>query len=338
MGPGAGLGRGAGDRGEVHVGRQIRRARVVEDLVGGVAAQRLQGGAGARARVAVVDDERGAALGRKPAADLGGEHDRRRRDLGDRAGRRVAQLGGQQCGGLRTRRRQAEDQRRAIATEGDQAFAPAFGALFELADRQGVEELVGDQQQRALGHLVQALVPTRREVAGAGRQALSLSRAKLRAELYQMQIERAVEPGHQAGGAQGVDHQRAATRPQLDQAQRLRAAHALPGVGAPEADQLAEHLGNLRRGDEVAAGAEGVAGHVIAVFRVRERLGHVVGHGDRPEACDPGDEPLAKRGQGTNLASPRGFRRACAAPRSRGRGRSAAWAVKGPGPWWPRRG
>ena len=50
-----------------------------------------------------------------------------------------------------------------------------------------------------------------------------------------------------------------------------------PGLDQPGADDLAEHLADLRRGDEVAARAEGIARHVIAVRRIAEAVRHVFG-------------------------------------------------------------
>src|SRR5690606_7284188 len=87
--------------------------------------------------------------------------------------------------------------------------------------------------------------------------------------------------GHAPEGAQHVGHQGAATGAELDQAERGRPSHAQPQIGAPEADQFAEHLANLRRRDEVAGGAEGIARGVIAEPGMAQGLGHVVGNRDR---------------------------------------------------------
>ena len=76
------------------------------------------------------------------------------------------------------------------------------------------------------------------------------------------------------------------------------------GAGAPirsqaataqSADQLAEHLADLRRGDEVAAAAERLAAHVVAELGVAEAGGHVVGDGDRPVGGSAESAPRGAR-------------------------------------------
>ena len=53
-------------------------------------------------------------------------------------------------------------------------------------------------------------------------------------------------------------------RVRAPRAGRGRAAHRVPDLDIPQADQLAEHLADLGRGDEVAGRAERVAGRVVA--------------------------------------------------------------------------
>ena len=76
--------------------------------------------------------------------------------------------------------------------------------------------------------------------------------------------------------AQRIEHHGAAAGTELDQAHVLRRAHQPPGRGRPQADQLAEHLADLGRGDEVAVGAERIAGDVVAVLRMGEAQRHVL--------------------------------------------------------------
>src|SRR3546814_8085197 len=94
------------------------------------------------------------------------------------------------------------------------------------------------------------------------------------ADLHHQDLKGVVEARHLARSAQGVDHQGAASGTEFDELAGRRAAEAQPGVGAPHADQLAEHLADLRRGDEVPAlrprRAEGIAVHVIAGGRMRQ--------------------------------------------------------------------
>src|SRR5690606_26118914 len=75
----------------------------------------------------------------------------------------------------------------------------------------------------------------------------------------------------------------------------IGAAEALPAVHAPQADQLAEHLADLRSGDEVAARTERIGAPVVAVLGMAERLGHVLGDGDRPGQADAAEELSGER-------------------------------------------
>ena len=60
---GAGLAGGTGQGGEVDVGGQVGAARLGQDRMGGMTAQGLKSGADAGRPMAVVDDQRGAAMG-----------------------------------------------------------------------------------------------------------------------------------------------------------------------------------------------------------------------------------------------------------------------------------
>src|SRR3546814_19038037 len=74
----------------------------------------------------------------------------------------------------------------------------------------------------------------------------------------------------------------------------------LPGVGAPHAEQLAEHLADFRRGDEIAARrarrAEGIAVHVVAGPGMRQRLTHEVGHRQGAFAFEAGAQVVEEAG------------------------------------------
>ena len=80
---------------------------------------------------------------------------------------------------------------------------------------------------------------------------------------------------------------RPAARPELGIDRVRRRARALPAIGERGADQLAEHLADLRRGREIAARAERVAGRVI----ISVAGFHIGLDGDRPF----GRDALAKR-------------------------------------------
>ena len=96
----------------------------------------------------------------------------------------------------------------------------------------------------------------------------------------------AKKSGRPRGGAQGVGHQRAAPRPELDQPDARRRADLAPDFGRPQADQFAEHLRDFRRGDEIAVGAERIARGVIALGRMGQGERHVALDRDRPFVGD----------------------------------------------------
>src|SRR5882672_2001551 len=57
-------------------------------------------------------------------------------------------------------------------------------------------------------------------------------------------------------------------------------------ASSPQADQLAEHLADLRRGGEITRGTERIACRVISVPGMREAKSHVLHHGHRPGDLD----------------------------------------------------
>mgnify|MGYP004002689995 CR=1 FL=1 len=102
---------------------------------------------------------------------------------------------------------------------------------------------------------------------------------------------------HTVGGAQGIGHQRAAPRAELDQAHHFGAAHLGPDMGAPKTNQLAEHLADLGRGDEITGPAQGIAGHVVTKFRMRQSLCHIVIEAERAFGANTAPDMVEKRRQ-----------------------------------------
>jgi len=90
-------------------------------------------------------------------------------------------------------------------------------------------------------------------------------------------------------------------RSELDQAEGGGGARHHPGLRQPEADELAEHLADLGRGDEVAGRAERVAGDVVAVARVSQAERHVVGDADRPGGADAGADDVGEPAHAARL-------------------------------------
>ena len=104
--------------------------------------------------VAVVDHQRGAALVHQPPAD------RERQIVGapfvDRADRRVAHRRRHELVEQRDHVVGNAERKIAVGVDLDHALVPAVELLDRLVDRQRVEELVGEDDERAVRHLVEA--------------------------------------------------------------------------------------------------------------------------------------------------------------------------------------
>ena len=153
-------GRNAGGLGEgrkIDMRAQVGLAGPLENRRAAMAAHGLQRGAVSAVRVAVVDDQRPAAILAQARADRGGDGAACFGDFRLRTGRCI----GQQRGIRRHPGRERKAQGLAVVFQPDHAFGPAARGLLELAHRQGVEEFVGDQQHRAGRHVLEAAVPRR---------------------------------------------------------------------------------------------------------------------------------------------------------------------------------
>ena len=138
----------------------------------------------------------------------------------------------------------------------------------ELADRQGVEEFVGQQEQRRLGQGVDAVRPLHR-VRGEGGL---LAGAQGGRGLDQHHACCSVKAGYSARSPKQIGHQRATPRTKLGQGKGGRGPLILPGLRQAQPQQFAEHLADLGPGDEVALCAERRACGVIAVVRVQQAV------------------------------------------------------------------
>ena len=188
--------------------------------------------------------------------------------------------------------------------------------------RQRVEELVGDQQHRSLRHLVERGVPPDR----LAREARALQAAQARAGLDQMQAQARAKSRHLRRRPQDIRHQGAAAGPELDQQAGVGPAEVRPGPGEPEPHELAEHLADLGRGDEVAGGAERIVPGVVAERRMGQRERHEARGRDRAGAPDLLDHHRFKSAQGPR--APAG--RSSTPP---ARGPPPASAATAAGPW-----
>ena len=140
--------------------------------------------------------------------------------------------------------------------------APSYA--HDLPDGKGIDEFVGDEDERAVRHVFDRLAPVQR---GRGDRAASRAATSRKhgAGLDQGDGEccRGVPaPAPKTRSASAI--KRAAPRPELGDDHRGGLAHGLPDRGRPDADQLAEHLADLRRGDEIAVFADRLPRGVIA--------------------------------------------------------------------------
>ena len=193
-----------------------------------------------------------------------------------------------------------EAEREGVALQPDEPLPPAVGGAQVVAHRQGVEELVGDHDRGAGRHILHAGVPGQGDAAALQRRALGS--AQDGAGLDEVEAESVGEARHPAQDAERVAEQRAAAGAELDEVQPLRAAHRGPDRGHPGADELAEHLARLGRGGEIAAGAEGIAGEIVAEGGVAEAQGHVAVDADRPPVEDEGADLVAEPRHAGTLA------------------------------------
>src|SRR5258708_39707083 len=105
-------------------------------------------------------------------------------------------------------------------------------------------------------------------------QAALLLAAQYRARFDKPELQRIPKAWPRRGGTQEILHQDAAPGPELDKQYRVRAAHLAPHLRAPQPEQFAEDLADLRRSDKIASSAERVTACVITVLRIVQRHRH----------------------------------------------------------------
>ena len=133
-------------------------------------------------------------------------------------------------------------------------LAPAILGLDQLMHRHGVEEFIRDQNHWPLWHGGQTIVP----LDGMAAHGALLFLAQKRAEFDEVDLRLRQKPRRcLAAGAQGIGHQGAAAGAKLHEMHRCRLAHQAPDMGAPQTEQLPEHLRHFGGGDKVSPLAEG---------------------------------------------------------------------------------
>ena len=184
---------------------------------------------------------------------------------------------------------------RTIGGEGEVLAVKRHAPLLvadPLADRQGIEKFIGDQQQRAIGRdRREALMPF------GVRVPLPLKVAQHRTGFDEMHL--GLEPGL-GHHAQRIGGERPAPRPKLDVDGIVRPARAVPAIGQRRADHLAEHLADFGRGGEIAGGAQRIAGRVI----MRVGLAHEDVDADRPGGANQLAQPLGETRRQATLSVP----------------------------------
>ena len=161
----------------------------------------------------------------------------------------------------------------AVVTDLDLAQVPAAVALDGLVHRQRVEEFVGDDDGGAVRHFVEARVPLHRHAQRLERFLLVADEDRI--DLHQVQRHGMAERRQTLIARMASTIMVPRPGPSSMTRKAIRRAHLLPHRAHPQADQFAEHLADLRRGDEVAGTPERIARGVIAVRAVGEAQPHV---------------------------------------------------------------
>ncbi len=240
--------RAARASGEIDMGGQVGLARLGERVDEGVAPHRLQRVAEAGASVAVVDD----AAPRRPARTI-------------RLARRSA-ISAAAASATRASRRRARRPGEAGSGSGarPKARPPSPSSPTRRSHQPSRSARIGAPAARRRtrwrraaagppGSSDELVVPGDRERRPGQRCACCCAQRPG----WSRPDERC-SAARKAGAARvaarsSIGHQRAAAGPELDQAKPVRRAHLRPRLDAPQPDQLAEHLADLGRGDEIAA-------------------------------------------------------------------------------------
>ena len=284
---GTGGARGFGERGKIDMSAEISGPGRGQYRNRAVFPHSAQGRTGAVGKIAVIDEQGGTRLACQPGAEPSPQSECRRAGLDDfvRPGGAAPFLREKQGRGGALR--PVDKDEIFLGVERHHPLGPLRRPAHELTDRQGVQELVGNDQQWPRRQFLDRRDPDR---IGPTEPPFLLG-AKNRAALDQMEPQGMPKRRHRRGGAQQVRHQDTAARPQLGQDHRVRLPRLLPQRSEPQPDQLAKDLADLGCGDEIAAGADRIAPRVIAVVRVMERHRHKGGNRKGPLLADPARNP-----------------------------------------------
>src|SRR4051794_27523937 len=231
--------RGPSDRFEIDMSREVLLARAVEHRRKYMAPHRLERVARTAALMAVVDDDGSTAIFSKADRD--------------------------RCDGRVAHRRNLVDFTVSVKSEAPRGDCDlALGITDELPHRQRIEELVGNQEERLRGKLVQIFVPVRT------RQDLFLRAAKDGARLDEVHF---TPKGGRAKDSQRVARKRPPPWSELGEYRVRGRSGTPPLIRNARADDFAEHLADFRRGREIAMLPERVTGRIIiSVAALHERF------------------------------------------------------------------
>src|SRR6476661_6275652 len=222
--------------GEIDMGGEIGASRIGKGRGKAMAAHGLQRVAEAGFVVAVVDDEHGEGSHRGAASKLIQEGPRLV------AGREPIALG---------------ETKAATPVARDQTLEPGPVAVDKLPDWEGIDEFIGEHDERTVRQLIQRRIPANRHPSLA--KSASLCRNHDGACLDERDRDDVEECRHCTPGAERICRQGAAPRTKLSDGHGAWRAHRLPDGDGPQANQLAEDLADLGCGDEVAGAADRLA-------------------------------------------------------------------------------
>ena len=259
---------GPAQRGKIDPVRQVGLPRLVEQIDRPVCRHGLNRITGI-AVAAIINHQHGTATSCHRSGQSRHHKIRLRAELGDHAVlRRVGK-------GRVVDRRAAIHKADPVIDEADHASMPAAVPPNQLRRGKGVEEFVGDPEQRAFyasHQLVRIRMPCYR--CGFADGAI-LDAAEHRACLHKMHRSRRQLRHQGRPGMAHVAHQRAAAGAELGHDGIGGLAGEFIHMRQVKAAHLAEHAGNFRRGDEIPGFAERVAGLVVAGFLRAEAGRHI---------------------------------------------------------------
>src|SRR4029079_1574714 len=241
--------------GEIDVGGEIGASRIGKGRGKAMAAHGLQRVAEAGFVVTIIDDEGGEGGETGAASRLTPERPRRWPRFEDGTVRRRVREISRLSAELEPIAFGEVEATTPVAR--DQTLAPGPVAVDKLPDGEGIDEFIGEHDERTVRQIIQRRVPANRHPSLA--KSASLCRNHDGTCLDERDRDGVEECRHCTPGAERIRHQGAAPRTKLGDGHGAWRAHRLPDGDGPQANQLAEDLADLGCGDEVAGAADRLA-------------------------------------------------------------------------------